>query len=231
MDLRFGPEQEDEFEAACDDLVRRFEAATGSDRGWAARDVLGYKWRYLDGDLAEWSVDDVEALLFEIFPAKVTLGPNDPGELIAGFAAFLRFLSEERLLSEGTGERLATRVEAARAEFEAAMGDEDRFSFGKRLVTEMVADGVDPTDQEAMDRWITAFNERSFEERDRVVGPALERNRRAAEEDDERTRLPPSSSPPRARSVRRQARRWSSGRCASWSPSSATGASSPTRGT
>ena len=191
MALRFGPEQEDEFEAACDDLVRRFEEATGSDRGWAARDVLGYKWRYLDGDLVAWSVDDVEALLFEIFPAKVTLGPNDPGELIAGFAAFLRFLSEERLLSEGTGERLAKRVEAALAEFVEAMSDEDRFSFGKRLVTEMVADGVDPTDQEAMNQWITSFNERSFEERDRVVGPALERNRRAAAEGDERTRLPP----------------------------------------
>ena len=71
------------------------------------------------------------------------------------------------------------------------MNDEERFSFGKRLVAEMVADGVDPTDQEAMNEWITSFNERSYEERDRAVGPALERNRRAAEAGDERTRLPP----------------------------------------
>ena len=189
--LRFGPEQEDEFEAACDDLVRRFEAATGSDRGWAARDVLGLQVAVPRRRPGGWSVDDVEALLFEIFPAKVALGPNDPAEFIAGFAAFLRFLSEERLLSEGTGERLATRVEAAQAEFEAAMSDEERFSFGKRLVAEMVADGVDPTDQEAMDRWITSFNERSFEERDRVVGPCAGTKPPAAEEDDERTRLPP----------------------------------------
>ncbi len=191
MGLRFGPEQYDEFEAAREDLVRRFDAATGGEQGWAARDVLEYKWQYLDGDLVGWSVDDIEALLFEIFPAKVTLGPHDSAAVIAGFAAFLRFLSHERLLSEGTGERLAKRVEAAQAAFEAAMNDEERFSFGKRLVAEMVADGVDPTDQEAMNEWITSFNERSYEERDRVVGPALERNRRAAEAGDERTRLPP----------------------------------------
>ena len=191
MALRFDPEQEEEFEAACDDLVGRFEASTGSEQGWAARDVLRYKWWYLDGDLAAWSVDDIEALLFEIFPAKVNLGPHDPGDLIAGLAAFLRFLSAERLLSEGTGERLARRVEDARTEFEAAMNDEERFSFGKRLVAEMVADGVDPTDQEAMNQWMTQFNERSLEERDRVLGPSLERNRQAVEGGAERTRLLP----------------------------------------
>ncbi len=190
--MPFGPEQEDEFEAAREDLVRRFETSTGSRLGWAARDVLEYKWQYFDANLTEWSVDDVEALLFEILPAKVNLGPNDAGDLIAGFAAFLRFLSAERLLSEGTGERLARRVEDAQPEFEAAMNDEERFSPGKRLVAEMIADGVDPTDQEAMDRWVTRFNERSFEERDRVLGPSLERRRRAVDAGAEPlTRLPP----------------------------------------
>ena len=170
----------------------RFETRTGSRLGWAARDVLEYKWQYFDANLTEWSVDDVEALLFEILPAKVNLGPNDAGDLIAGFAAFLRFLSTEGLLSEGTGERLARRVEDAQGEFEAAMNDEERFSPGKRLVAEMIADGVDPTDQEAMDRWMTGFNERSFEERDRVLGPSLERRRRAVDAGAEPlTRLPP----------------------------------------
>ena len=72
------------------------------------------------------------------------------------------------------------------------MNDEERFSPGKRLVAEMIADGVDPTDQEAMDRWVTRFNERSFEERDRVLGPSLERRRRAVDAGAEPlTRLPP----------------------------------------
>jgi hypothetical protein len=190
--MPFGPEQEDEFEAAREELVQRFETSTGSRLGWAARDVLEYKWQYFDANLTEWSVDDVEALLFEILPAKVNLGPNDAGDLIAGFAAFLRFLSTEGLLSEGTGERLAKRVEDAQVPFEAAMNDEERFSPGKRLVAEMIADGVDPTDQEAMDRWMTGFNERSFEERDRVLGPSLERRRRAVDAGAEPlTRLPP----------------------------------------
>jgi hypothetical protein len=185
------PEQQDEFEAAREELVHRFEATTGSNAGWAVRDVLEYKWQYLDPNLTAWSVDDVRTLLFEIFPAKVEFGPNDAGDFIAGFAAFLRFLSTQCLLSEGTGERLARRVEDARAEFEAAMTDVERFSPGKRLVAEMIADGVDPTDQEAMDRWVARFNERSFEERDRILGPSLEKSRQAVDGGAERTRLLP----------------------------------------
>ena len=77
------------------------DVATGGEQGWAARDVLEYKWQYLDGDLVGWSVDDIEALLFEIFPAKVTLGPHDSAAVIAGFAAFLRFLSHERSCPKG----------------------------------------------------------------------------------------------------------------------------------
>lgn len=51
------------------------------------------------------------------------------------------------------------------------MADETRFSMGKRLVAAMRADGVDPTDQEAMDAWVARFNERPFAERDRIIGP------------------------------------------------------------
>ncbi len=205
MGLRFGPEQRDEFDAARDALVQRFEAATGSGLGWAARDVLFYKWQYFDDDLTAWSVDAVESLLFEIFPAKVELGSNDAGDFVAGFASFLRFLSSEHLLSEGTGERLARRIEDARPEFEAAMTDVERFSPGKRLIAEMIADGVDPTDQEAMDRWVARFNARSFEERDRVLGPSLERNRRSVDGGAERTRLLPVVLAPEAE-VREAAR-------------------------
>ena len=85
------------------------------------------------------------------------------------------------------------------------MTDVERFSPGKRLIAEMIADGVDPTDQEAMDRWMARFNARSFEERDRVLGPSLERNRRAVEGGAERTRLLPVVLAPEAE-VREAAR-------------------------
>ena len=37
----------------------------------------------------------------------------------------------------------------------------------------MLADGVDVTDQRAVDRWIREFNERPFEERDELLGPDI----------------------------------------------------------
>ena len=68
-------------------------------------------------------------------------------------------------------EALALLVERSAEEFEAAMADESSYSAGKRLVMAMLADGIDLTDSAAVDAWTQAFNERSFEERVRVVGP------------------------------------------------------------
>jgi hypothetical protein len=41
------------------------------------------------------------------------------------------------------------------------------------LVMQMLADGVDPTDEDSIARWIADFNARPLEHRDRVLGPSL----------------------------------------------------------
>ena len=72
--MRFGPDDEGAFDAARDHLVARFELSPGgNDAGWVAAQVLDFKWGYLDGDLSKWRLDDVEAILLGLYPAKAML--------------------------------------------------------------------------------------------------------------------------------------------------------------
>jgi hypothetical protein len=167
----FGPVNEDAFLAASKKMVLRYEASQHDGLGWVVHQLLDFKWGYLDGDLVSWSYEDIEAVLFELYPAKATIQSKDYRDVIRGFAGFLRFLGAEGFADGPATEELARSVESEAADFEVAMADEDLYSPGKRLVAEMVGEGVDFEDQAAVDSWITQFNQRSFDERVRVVGP------------------------------------------------------------
>jgi hypothetical protein len=159
------------FEAVASELVRGYEAATGSDLGWVVEQILEFRWTYFGGNLATWTADEVTTLLFDLYPARTTLGAGELPDVIKGFAGLLRYLGDVGLASPAKAQRLALLVEGSAREFEAAMADESRYSSGKRLVMAMLADGVDLADRTAVDAWTRAFNERSFDERVKVVGP------------------------------------------------------------
>jgi len=76
--MRYGPDDEDAFFAARDELTTRFELSPGGhELGWVAAQVLDFKWGYLDGDLSRWEPEEVEEILLGLFPAKVMLDPDD----------------------------------------------------------------------------------------------------------------------------------------------------------
>lgn len=61
----------------------------------------------------------------------------------------------------------------ADAMLHGADDDDEPFDDGPaaRLVAQMQAEGVDPTDPRALDAWMHDFNSRSLDDRDRVLGP------------------------------------------------------------
>ncbi len=82
MHVRFGPDDEDAFYAARDELASRFELSPrGHDVGWVAVQVLDLKWGYLDGDLSRWEPEEVEEILLGLYPAKVMLDRDDLDQL------------------------------------------------------------------------------------------------------------------------------------------------------
>lgn len=63
----------------------------------------------------------------------------------------------------------------ASARFPTAMADESVWRLAKRVFTAALADGVDPGDDEAIDRWAAAFNAAPAERRRAVLGVLLDR--------------------------------------------------------
>ncbi len=172
MTLRFEPDDAEAFHIARDDLVNRFErTSVGRDLGWVASGVLDFKWGYLDGDLAGWTSEDITEILLGLYPAKAMMDPEDLDHIPTGFAAFLRFLGDEGLMSAVEAGASAELVERLRPHFHAAALDETNWSMGKRLMSVARSEDVDMADPDAMQRFMDGFNRRPFDERDAILGP------------------------------------------------------------
>ena len=173
MQTPYGPDDEDAFYAARDELVSRFELSpAGHDLGWVASQVLDFKWGYLDGDLSRWEAEDVGEILLGLYPAKVMLDPDNLDQVVVGFAGFLRFLGDDGIMPASHAARLAESVERLAPRFHAAAMDDGNWSMGKRLWSQAQSEGVDPSDPDAVQRFMDDFNQRPFSERDAVLGPS-----------------------------------------------------------
>lgn len=171
MPTDFEPDDEDAFFEFRDDLIARFERSPGNDGlGWVAGQVLDFKWGYLNGDMSHWTVGDIEEILLGLFPAKVMMDPEDPNTIVAGFAALLHFLADEGVLAKDDARDLGTAVFRLAPRFRVAAFDERNWSMGKRLWGQASAEGVDFSDPTAMQQFVEDFNQRTFAERDAVLG-------------------------------------------------------------
>lgn len=166
----FGPDDHEAFERARDRLIEDFVASGGGGFGGVAEQVLDFKWGYLDGDLLSWSPADLDEVLFGLYPAKVLLDAEAIAEVPPGFASFLRFLAGRRPEHSPPFEVLAEHVELSASRFISAMNDEDNWSFGKRMWSTALAEGVDLSDEDAIGRWMEDFNSRTLGERDQILG-------------------------------------------------------------
>lgn len=188
MDLEFGPDDEDRFFVARDELLERFERWLGAQGRPAelhvdAGLVLGFKWGYLDGHLGRWRTADLDELLLELYPRKVVADRELAELTVPAVAGLLEFLDEQGLLVGGSDPlpRLLARLDALRGPFLEALGDASRYGLGKSLLAAMTADGVDLDDDAAVGGWVEAFNAGPGEERDRVLGPPMAQMSAASE--------------------------------------------------
>ncbi len=65
-------------------------------------------------------------------------------------------------------------VDSCEPEFRKAATDQKRFGPSKAIANAMMASGVDLADQVAVSAWIDDFNNRPFEDRDELLGPAID---------------------------------------------------------
>lgn len=203
------PEDEHDYQALNAELKERF-ATWCSDTGTdvdadAPESPIHYKWGYLDGHLTRWTRRDLDEVYLELYPAKVIVEDDELSDVMAEARAFVTFLIDTGLLDTGSepGKVLLEHLDEIEGRFRANMADTSRYSFGKRLWSEAVAEGVRLDDPEAVEAFMARFNARPRAERDAVLDGGLKSgNRRVST-----GRFTPRGTPPRPRPSKRAKRR------------------------
>ena len=169
------PEDEDDYEEASADLKKRFWAwstAKGLDVDpEAPESPLHYKWGYLDGHLTRWRCADLDEVYLELYPAKVIVEDDELDDVLEEAKAFISFLAESGLLDHASDppEHLVEHLSRIDKQFRANMADPGRQSFGKRLWSQALGEGVSLDDEAAVAAFIDRFNARPRAERDAVL--------------------------------------------------------------
>ena len=162
--LPVDPEDDEEFEAASEELAEHlFDVNEGDpvvERAgpFVAATMLNYKWHCGDGRLGSWTTADLDGYLLDYFPRKVSARDQTVRDTPGCVVAFLTMLDDHGALEGPPLEVLAAYVKTATKEFRHAAADRRRWGPAKSTVMAMLADGVDPGDEEAASAWIDAFN-------------------------------------------------------------------------
>lgn len=171
------PEPPDEGARAA--LTAEFLASpfAPEDPGPEVASIIGHcldaRCDYGDGDPLRWSPIVVELFMLDFLPRKATLDAAEIRALPEVLAAWVRFALTRRGLEERWIAETERMVRKLAPEFRRAATDPSRFGPAKAIAHAMLADGVDLTDQRAVDAWIRAFNARPQEDRDAILGPRL----------------------------------------------------------
>ncbi|GAA2709476.1 hypothetical protein ACFY2R_01600 [Micromonospora olivasterospora] len=151
---------DDVFYPARERLLRKFDRWARKQRRpvdlFVVAELLEHRWSDGDGLLGRWQPEDLEEALLDWFPRKVTLPPDEWAAVLPTVGAFVDFLFEQDLADRHCAERqlLHGFLDKIAAPFEDAMADQTRYGLAKFWAMRMLAEGVDPTDQVAAERFI-----------------------------------------------------------------------------
>jgi hypothetical protein len=203
----WSPESEEDYEIARSELksrLARWLAVVGAEsHGDDGEGPIHYKWAYVDGHLTRWTRPDLDEIYLELHPAKVMVEEDDLDEVLEEAKAFIGFLDETGLLDPDSesADVLVDHLDTIEEQFRHNMADSSRYSFGKRLWTTALAEGVRLDDRASVESFMADFNARPMTKRDAILGPGLP-SRLAAT-----GRFTPPGTRPRVPSAKRRKRR------------------------
>ena len=201
------PESEEAYEVAAAELKKRFAQWLGvvgiESHGDDGEAPIHYKWAYVDGHLTRWTRRDLDEVYLELHPAKVMVETDNLDEVLEEAKNFIGFLDEMGLLDphSESADVLVDHLEAIEKQFRLNMADVSRYSFGKRLWTTAVAEGVRMDDRASVEAFMANFNTRPLAEHDAILGPGLPARPAAT------GRFTPPGTRPKAASAKRRKRR------------------------
>ncbi len=159
-----GNQDEEVVRNYCDKLMEAFlEAPEGvacheqfGQLGWA-RSFLDYGFNHIGNSPSQMSLGDVQEILFELFPAKVSVQPDRAGAIVGEIRAFWQFLGREYQLP-AAAEIVEDLGKDAELEMHELLSDPDNFGMAKSIFMMGQAAGFDVTTQAGMEEFMATYN-------------------------------------------------------------------------
>ena len=108
---------------------------------------------------ADLGQGDLEEVLLRVYPRKVTVFDRaDTEDTIPAVRDFLAYLAESGGMTEAAARKLKLELDRIAPRFADAVMEPANWGTARSFVQAMAADGVDMSDQAAVDRWIAAYN-------------------------------------------------------------------------
>ena len=108
---------------------------------------------------ADLGQGDLEEVLLRVYPRKVTVFDcADTEDTIPAVRDFLAYLAESGGMTEAAARELKLELDRIAPRFADAVMDPANWGTARSFVQAMAADGVDMSDQTAVDGWIAAYN-------------------------------------------------------------------------
>jgi hypothetical protein len=116
-------------------------------------------------DPAELTPADLRVLLLTVYPRKVTvLDAEDAVDTVPALRDLVAFLADTGAITPEAAEELGRELDDLAPRFADAVMDPANWGMARSITRAMASDGVDFGDQDAVDRWIAHYNERSDDE-------------------------------------------------------------------
>ena len=128
------------------------------DLGFWATQLVYYGYSHIGVTLPQMEVADVNEILTDIFPRKISLhSPNDADDAIPELIAFWKFIGQTYNLKNA--KLIIGFLDKLKADFHTVMNDSSRFGMAKSFVTMAQSAGFDVNNQEDMDEFINVYNQ------------------------------------------------------------------------
>ncbi|MBA3874853.1 MAG: hypothetical protein H0X30_37470 [Anaerolineae bacterium] len=125
---------------------------------WTAM-FMEYAYEYQDTLVPEMSEDDVEEVVFDIFPETLSTPATEAPHIINELRAFWQFLAREYHL-ENAPRCVQIFTDEAVTDLTELLADPLNYGMAKSMVMEGLAQDIDMTDEKQVNKWMAEYNEK-----------------------------------------------------------------------
>ena len=129
---------------------------THDDAGYWVGLLVDFSYSYIGVSLSEMSVHDMEEVLTELFPRKVTIPPEEAREVVPELAAFWNYLKREYRMEQV--DSILALLRKTEPGFPGIMNDPSRFGMAKSMMTMGMESGFDVMSEEGLADFMQHYN-------------------------------------------------------------------------